>query len=115
MKNHATYHQDGSQGAPTTGTHDKFYQGHTDYTQHGGRGVAKSGHRRLKSGSKSSKSPVLSVGEGSDNKRKAMIEKEMAHIEKIKQRQQKEIEAMLDAERKQQEIQMRNELKERME
>ena len=45
-------------------------------------------------------------------KQSSMIEKEMQQLEKIKARQQKEIEAMMEAERKNEEIREKNRLKE---
>ena len=42
----------------------------------------------------------------------SMIDKEKAQLEKMKQRQQKEIEAMMENERRQEEIREKNKLKE---
>ena len=68
------------------------------------------GRSKDKGGRNRSQASPQSQGRG--GKQSSMIEKEMQQLEKIKARQQKEIEAMMDAERKNEEIREKNKLKE---
>lgn len=61
------------------------------------------------------RSAVRSLSGDSKRGKSSMIDKEKAQLEKIKQRQQKEIEAMMENERRQEEIREKNKAKEQKE